>query len=365
MSSLAEVLPLADAPPDPGVVARVEAALGAGRLVCIPTETVYGVAARADDPKALAALLALKGRSADEPLTWHVGSAGVLEAFEHLRPLARRLAERYWPGPLTLVLEGVPAGLERVARDGFTGLRLPAHRGTAGILAALPFPVVASSVNKSGQPPLLDPERVLAAFGDGVELVLDGGRSRLGEPSTVLRLGRGRFELIREGLVDEAQLRAAAGLSIGFCCTGNTCRSPMAEGLAKLELARRVGVDDVSEIARFGFEVRSMGVAAGFGAPAAEHAVAILAEAGYDLSGHRSTQATMEDVLELDRVYCLTPSHREALVAALPPGRAEHVQLLDPDGEPIPDPVGAPREVYRACMESIAGCIARRADEWA
>jgi tRNA threonylcarbamoyl adenosine modification protein (Sua5/YciO/YrdC/YwlC family) len=368
MSTLAERLPLDDAPPAPAVVARVEAALAAGGLVCLPTETVYGVAARADDPVALAALRRFKGRDDGRPLTWHVGTRDALAAFERLRPLARRLAARYWPGPLTLVLEGVPLGLESIARGGFTGIRLPAHKGTAGILAALSFPVVATSVNRSGEAPLLEPDRILAAFGAGLELVLDGGRSRLGEASTVLKMGGGRFDVLREGLVTLDELRSVAGRRIGFCCTGNTCRSPMAEGLAKQELARRLGLGDGAApggLARFGFAVSSMGVAAGFGAPASEHAVAVLSAEGYDLSHHRSSPATMDAILALDHLYCLTPGHQEALIAALPPGRAGHVELLDPDGGAIPDPVGKSLAAYRACMEAIRALVLRRADDWA
>jgi tRNA threonylcarbamoyl adenosine modification protein (Sua5/YciO/YrdC/YwlC family) len=365
MSSLAERLPLDDAPPAPAVVARVEAVLAAGGLVCLPTETVYGVAARADDPVALAALRRLKGRDDGQPLTWHVGTRDALDAFEHLRPLARRLAARYWPGPLTLVLEGVPLGLESIARGGFTGVRLPAHKGTAGILAALSDPVVATSVNKSGEAPLLEPDRILAAFGAGLELVLDGGRSRLGEASTVLQMGAGRFDVLREGLVTLDELRAVAGRRIGFCFTGNTCRSPMAEGLAKQELARRLGVRGAGGLARFGFAVSSMGVAAGFGAPASEHAVAVLGAAGYDLSHHQSSPATTDAILALDHLYCLTPAHLDALTASLPPGRAGHVELLDPDGGAIPDPVGGSLAAYRACMEAIRALVLRRADAWA
>jgi tRNA threonylcarbamoyl adenosine modification protein (Sua5/YciO/YrdC/YwlC family) len=370
MSSLAERLPLDDAPPSRAVRKRTEEALAAGGIVCLPTETVYGLAVRADDTDALAALRALKGRDADVPLTWHVASRDAVERFEHLVPLARRLVERYWPGPLTLVLEGVPDGLALVARDGTTGVRFPAHRGTTGILAKLRFPVVATSANRSGSPPLLDAGAIQAELGAGLALILDGGRSRLGEPSTVLRLGRGRFEVLREGLVTAEELRAAAGLRIGFCCTGNTCRSPMAEGLARLELARRLGLAreaarDDAALARFGFAVRSMGVAAGFGAPASPHAVQVLAGEGYDLSRHESSQATAAAVEAVDVLYCLTPAHREALVGLLPPGRARHVQLLDPDGGAIPDPIGGPESVYRSALEAIRACITQRAAEWA
>jgi tRNA threonylcarbamoyl adenosine modification protein (Sua5/YciO/YrdC/YwlC family) len=370
MSSVAERIQLADAPPPADLSARVAGLLGAGGLVCMPTETVYGIAARADHPAALARLFSLKGRDPREPLTWHVAERAAVRHFAALRPLAERLVERYWPGPLTLVLEGVPAGLERVARDGWTGLRLPAHRGTAGLIATLDFPVVLTSVNKSGEPPLLEAGEILERFGAGLDLVLDGGRSRLGEPSGVLQLGRGVFAQKREGLVSLDELRAAAGLAIGFCCTGNTCRSPMAQGLAELELARRLGVESAGPtgpkgLARFGFRVRSLGLHAASGSPAAENAVLALADQGYDLSRHQSRQATLEELQGLDRIYGLTRAHVDALRAALPPRGAARVALLDPAGESIQDPIGGSLEAYRACMLEIREAIARRAPEWA
>ncbi len=362
MSSLAELIPFQDAPPARALRKRVGEVLGSGLLVALPTETVYGVAARADDPAALERLRDLKGRDPREPLTWHVAEREAVERFEHLVPLARRLVKRYWPGPLTLVLEGVPSGLEGIALDGWTGLRLPAHRGTAGLIASFDFPVVLSSVNKRGEEPLVDAGAIVERFGAGLELVLDGGPSRLGEASGVLKLGRAHFDVLREGLSSIDELRAAAGLSIGFCCTGNTCRSPMAEGLAKKLLRERLGTTD---LAAFGFRVVSMGVFAPAGAPPSAHAVEVMRDVGYDLTGHETSPAISEEIQKLDRVFCLTPSHLDALVAMVPPGRAKHVELLDPEGNAVPDPIGGTRDDYRRCMERIRACIEKRAADWA
>jgi protein-tyrosine phosphatase len=365
-----ERIPLADEPPSKALVARVRAALAGGGIVAMPTETVYGLAARADRAEALRGLAELKQRG-DGPLTWHVGTRDAVELFLPLRPLARRLARRYWPGPLTLVLRGVPPGLELVARDGWTGLRLPAHRGTAGILAALDFPVVLSSANRHAEPPCTSAEPVVELFGPSLELVLDGGAARLGESSGVLRLGPGRFELLREGLLRKDELRAAAGLGIGFVCTGNTCRSPLAEVLAAELLAQRLGVtatpaEGLAErLSRFGFAVVSMGLSAATGSPAAQHAVEVARERGLDLTRHASRPARLEDLLELDRIYCLTRAHLEALSQLLPPSRAPALFLLDPAGEDVPDPIGGSRDDYRRSAERIRAALGERAADWA
>lgn len=364
MSSVQRREQVRDEPPDPALCAQVGAILARGGLVGLPTETVYGIAARADMPSALEALRRIKGRPNDRAFTWHVGTRTAIGRFPHVSPMAQRLVTRYWPGPLTLVLPGVPAGLEAVAEAGWTGVRLPAHHATAGILASLGFPVVLSSANPHGEAPLCDADAVEAAFGDRIDWIVDGGRTRLCESSSVLRVGPGSFDLLRAGLFTAEQLRAVAGLKIGFVCTGNTCRSPMAEAIAKHLLSERLAVPP-RRLVEFGFELYSMGVSASPGAPAARHAIAVLKEDGIDLSHHRSRQAVSTDIARLDRVYCMTQAHREALALALPPGREEHIELLDPSGDDIPDPIGGTKVDYRQAAARIESCVRARLDEWA
>ena len=361
---------VADSAPESALVERVRAALERGALVALPTETVYGLAARADDARAVARLAALKGGPSEKAFTWHVGTSAVLSRFDALVPLLARLAERYWPGPLTLVARGVPSGLAGVAREGWTGVRFPAHRATAGILAALPFPVVMSSANLHGTPPLLVAADVQRTFGRELALVVDGGPARLGEASGVLSVGPGRFELLREGLSSLAALRRAAGLAIGFVCTGNTCRSPMAEAFAQSVLGARLGLstgepDGARRLSDFGFRVESMGILARPGEPASALALEALGARGLTLAGHAAQAATLERVRELDRVYALTRGHLHALRSLLPPGSTPMLELLDPEGLDIPDPAGGSREDYARCAERIEAAIRARAPLWA
>ncbi len=368
-----EIVIAPDGPPARALRRRVREHLAAGRLVALPTETVYGIAARADDGEAIRSLRELKDRPAEVALTWHVGTREAVESFEPLQPLARRLAKRYWPGPLTLILRGVPDGLDHMARDGWTGLRLPAHRATSGLLGALDFPVVMSSANPHGGTPCTEAREVAERFSGRLALVVDGGPARIGESSGVLRVGPGRFELHREGLLPLADLQRTAGLRLGFACTGNTCRSPMAEVLARSVLEERLGIAEsvrapdatATEIGDFGFEIRSMGVFAGTGAPASGHAFEVMEERGLDLDSHRSRPALPEDVRELDAVYCMTSSHVDTLRRALPPSRSRDVQHLDPEGGDIPDPIGGSRDTYRQCADLIARALEARIDEWA
>jgi protein-tyrosine phosphatase len=344
---------------------RVRDALAAGAVCALPTETVYGLAARADLPAAVEELRRLKGRPSALAFTWHVAERSAIESFAALRPLARRLVERYWPGPLTLVLPGIPSGLEGIARDGWTGLRLPAHAGCQGLLAACPFPVVMTSANLHGESPAVEAEGVARRFGAELALVVDGGPARLGEASGVLALGPGRFELLREGLLRLEDLRRTAGLRIAFVCTGNTCRSPMAEALARQLLGERLGIGPSHSLADFGFEVASMGVSAASGAPASLGALEALAPRGLDLRAHRSRPASPEVLARFDRIYCLTEGHRSALRALLPPARHAPVALLDPDGKDISDPIGGPPSAYQRALADIENALRRRLGEWA
>ncbi|MBI1380862.1 MAG: hypothetical protein GC161_07225 [Planctomycetaceae bacterium] len=357
-----------DAPPTPEVLEALLGALASGRPVALPSETAYILVARADHAPALARLAAEAARHLN-PEAVHLAPALLLQGAEALgtarrplSPLSQRLAARYWPGPLSLVLEGPDNRAPALVKDGTTRYACVAQRTTAALVAAAEFPLAAQESAGPGGALDVDAEGALRHHGEGLALVLDGGPSRLGEASAVLAVTRGRFELWREGLLPLEQLRKTAGLSIAFVCTGNTCRSPMAEALARAELRRRLGTESLSE---FGFRLLSAGVQAAVGAPAANHAIDVLAARSIDLTGHRAQAAIPEEIARLDRVYCLTRGHREALVLALPPGRAAHVELLDPDGRDIPDPIGRPRSEYEHCADALAAAVERRAAEWA
>jgi protein-tyrosine phosphatase len=342
---------------------RAAAELERGALIAVPTETVYGIAARADHPQAVAKLRELKSGDDTRALTWHIGSFDALERFPRVSPMARRLMQRYWPGPLTLVLPGVARGLEAAAQEGWTGVRFPAHKSTAQLLAKLDFPVVVSSANRHGQPPIAEAEKVAQEFGSDLALILDGGPPRLNEASVILRVGPQHFEILREGILDLAKLRETAGLRIAFVCTGNTCRSPMAEAIARDWIAKRLEIAP-ERLREFGFEIASMGVTANVGVPVASYAVEALSKSRIPIEGHYARPVLPDEISRYDRVYAMTRSHLDALADILPPGRAKHFELLDPAGGDVPDPIGGTREEYERCAALLQELVVHRAQDW-
>jgi len=196
-------------------VGRAVTALRRGELIGLPTETVYGLAADAANPVAVARLYAAKGRPAFNPLISHVGSLAEAEAEAALDARALRLADAFWPGPLTLVApviettrscELARAGLDTLA------LRVPDHPLAQAVLASFEGPVAAPSANPSGR---LSPTRaadVVAAFGEEVALVVDGGDSAAGIESTIVAALPGEpLRLLRPGAIARERLEALVG----------------------------------------------------------------------------------------------------------------------------------------------------------
>jgi L-threonylcarbamoyladenylate synthase len=201
---------------DPAAVAEAARRLAAGELVAFPTETVYGLGARADDDAAVARIFAAKGRPADHPLIVHVVDAAAAARFAaRLEPLAQRLIAAFWPGPLTLIVPRAD-GVARAAAGGqdSIGLRCPSHPVARALLAAaarLGVPgVAAPSANRFGRVSPTTAVHVIAEFGD-VLTVLDGGACPVGIESAIVDVTRGVPMLLRPGVLTREQLEAAAG----------------------------------------------------------------------------------------------------------------------------------------------------------
>ena len=197
---------------DTAAIASAAAALGAGACVAFPTETVYGLGAVAFDARAVAQIFEIKARPTFDPLIVHVLDAEMLaRVVRDVPPLAARLAEKFWPGALTLVLAKRPeipgivtAGLETVA------VRMPAHPVARALLAATKMPIAAPSANPFGRLSPTSAEHVRAQLGERVEIVLDGGATLLGIESTIVAFDPVPT-LLRHGAIAREAIEAEIG----------------------------------------------------------------------------------------------------------------------------------------------------------
>ena len=213
----------------PDAIAEAAARIAAGEPVAVPTETVYGLAADARNGAAVARVYAAKGRPSFNPLIVHASSAQEAGAIGRFDASARRLAEAFWPGPLTIVVpsrEGsgiaplVTAGLPTVA------LRVPAHRAIRALLEASGVPLAAPSANASGRISPTTAAHVAASLGEGVALVIDDGPTAVGIESTIVAAGERGLRLLRAGPIGAEELAAVAGVPLLTGGGGGTIEAP-------------------------------------------------------------------------------------------------------------------------------------------
>jgi L-threonylcarbamoyladenylate synthase len=225
---VAEILP-ADMALEPAL-----ALLRAGDVVAIPTETVYGLAGDATNGEAVARIYEAKGRPRFNPLIAHVCDLAMAERIGEFDPLSRRLAELFWPGPLTLVVPlRADAGIHPLATAGLDTIALRMPRGFGGrLIAALGRPLSAPSANTSGRISSTSAEAVAADLGARIRLVVDGGATPVGLESTIVRVRDGRLKLLRPGGIAAGDIEAATGLKIERGATGIQAPGMMASHYA-------------------------------------------------------------------------------------------------------------------------------------
>ncbi len=351
---------------------RAVAALRKGEFVVLPCETLYGVAARADLPAPrLAAFRTLARANLDPaaPFTWHAPSAQtVVEALGISDPLHLRALSRLSPGPVRFVISLPPAALPaalaqaglppRIADDGSAvHVRIPDDEFTRSVLHALALPVIIDKLPATMGDATIAPASSLPA---DLTLIADAGPTRLRKGSTSIRLGldphgHGFWELISASALEPRIIERRIRRTILFVCTGNTCRSPMAQSIAT-----HIAAQSPRSIGGVPTVFTSAGTAASEGEPPSSDNIAALHALGVESLPHSARSLTPTLAHDADIIFAMTKAHAKAVRAFAP---SANVLILDPAGTDIPDPVGSGPEVYSHTARTLDTLIRQRLQE--
>ncbi len=351
---MAETASPGDAREHSDLVHQIVQTLTENGIVGLPTEAGYVTIALALSADAVCRLpqrpthdTVLLVRSTDE----------AIDFLPQLDAIGRRLLRRCWPGPvfLEVPVESTTGGLLDSLSDSVR-TDLVGESLTCGFPSESLFHDVARLVSA----PLVAgvPVEPLAAVAsdqepDNVDLFVNTGEVQFPDGPTVVRLTEAEPCVMREGVVHAASIQRMTAQVILFVCTGNTCRSPMAEGLFRHLLCEHLkcGPEQLDD---HGLIVASAGIAASYGMPASQESAELMADTGIDIGAHESQPLTGRLLNNADFVYTMTRGHRNAILAQRP-DLADCVQVLAPDGSDVPDPIGGGMDEYRRCQHAIEG----------
>ena len=239
-----------------------------------------------------------------------------------------------------------------VSPNGTIGLRVPANEILLDVLRMLAGPIALTSANRHGEPEAVTADEVRNSVGESVALILDDGPCRYGQPSSVVRVHNNELQILREGVVAEGTLKRLANTMVVLVCTGNTCRSPMAEALMRQRLAKLKKCRP-EELEDRGFVVRSAGLSAAAGCPASSESVEVMHELGLDLTRHEAQPLSEQLVRHADLILTMTAGHWQAIVQRWP-GAADRTHMLLPEQVDVADPIGRTMDAYRHAADQIA-----------
>ena len=335
--------------PDAGKIAYCARIIRQGGLVLFPTETVYGIAADFTNPVAMQRLRDVKNRPEQKTFSILISQKGLISNYTTNRdPVLYKLIDAFWPGPLTIVVPSKEEGKT-------VGVRMPDHIIALKLVQESQCTVAAPSANISGNEAPVSCQESLEDLGGLVEAAIDGGRAEIGKSSTVVDLCSGAPTIAREGVITQADIdRVAKKKTILFVCTGNSCRSVMADYFLKSMLSGRSDI-----------EVLSAGTGVFIQSTASAETISVLKEDGIDATDHVSQPINSILLKKSDLIFVMTRGHRAQVLERVPEVEKRVYLLKEFANIPpsfqgdldIPDPIGRSRQDYKECLNMISEAI--------
>lgn len=335
--------------PDINAVAKCAKIIRRGGLVVFPTETVYGIAADFSNAKAMRRLREVKQRQEDKPFSILISQPGLIANYTPMHQSSLyKMIYKYWPGPLTVVVPTYEEG-------GTIGVRMPDNAIALKLVQETQSTIAAPSANIEGKPAPTTCQEALVDLDGLVDVAIDGGPVRIGAGSSVISFMTAKPTILREGAITQKDIdETVHQKTVLFVCTGNSCRSVMAEYLLRDALKGRT---DIS--------VASAGTGVFLRSTASSDTIAVLKEKGIDPRGHLSQPVNTILLKQSDLILVMTSAHRRQVLERVPEVE-NRIYLLrefvndaaNPSATfEIPDPMGQSYYAYKECLATISEAV--------